>query len=544
MDSTAARINIKHFQLLTSWALMAFALPVWSLWCSVAAAAVGLALFWHASFSFPRPFWIAVWWFFAVQLVQIHWLASSEYMGLGIYAVYIGLALAIGVQFGWLTQLLHRSVSFLSILGASGFWIIMEWLRTLPLTGFTWNPIGLSLTATDYSMQFASIFGVYGLSFWVIFTNVLALRALQKKNSLGLWAVCACFPYCFGWMQLIYNEPDLVSQRPLYAALVQTDLKPEEKDYVEERSASYIIPLKQWENILSYFVNTKQSRFDLIVMPEGTVPWAINKMGYLYEDVLQVWISVFGSESVSALPPMQLPFARQSASGRWWVSNAFWAQGLANYYRSEIVIGLLSAERKQTYNSAYYFRPRSDFIARYDKQILVPLGEYVPLEKWQAFSGFVADRFGIGSSFQSGKEPKIFEGLFSLGISICSEEAYSDLIRRIRLLGAELFVNLSNDVWFPETTLPEQHYLHSKIRAAENGVCVLRACNKGVTGVIDCFGRELARLDKDSGVLVVQLPVATFSTPYVFWGDIPMLLFSFILTPLWLFVTFKKKKLL
>ena len=49
----------------------------------------------------------------------------------------------------------------------------MEWIRLFFLTGFPWNPIGLALTTNDYSVQIASFSGIYGLSFWIILTNII-----------------------------------------------------------------------------------------------------------------------------------------------------------------------------------------------------------------------------------------------------------------------------------------------------------------------------------------------------------------------------------
>jgi apolipoprotein N-acyltransferase len=119
-------------------------------------------------------------------------------------------------------------------------------------------------------------------------------------------------------------------------------------------------------------------------------------------------------------------------------------------------------------------------------------------------------------------EAKPFTGPIPTGVSICLEETYSHLIRELRLNGARLFVNISNDVWFPRSRLPEHHFQHGRIRAAENGVCLLRSCNTGITGAVDCCGRVVEVLpssEEKVSVLHLNLPLRCFNTLYTWWGD-------------------------
>lgn len=93
-------------------------------------------------------------------------------------------------------------------------------------------------------------------------------------------------------------------------------------------------------------------------------------------------------------------------------------------------------------------------------------------------------------------------------------------------MGAELFINVTNDNYYPFSRLPEQHFSHARVRAVENGVYLLRACNTGVTAAVDQFGRVVARLGdgrKESemlqGVLTVAIPQESHKTLYMLWGD-------------------------
>src|SRR3990167_5200265 len=137
--------------------------------------------------------------------------------------------------------------------------------------------------------------------------------------------------------------------------------------------------------------------------------------------------------------------------------------------------------------------------------------------------------FGVYSSFDPGKESKIFHSHVPIGISICLEETFGHLIRRCRLLGAELFVNITNDVWFPHSKLPEQHFHHGRVRSVENGVPILRSCNTGITGAIDCFGRVVKVLPKSETqvyAMHLTLPMQSYRTLYSLWGDAGILTIS------------------
>ena len=211
------------------------------------------------------------------------------------------------------------------------------------------------------------------------------------------------------------------------------------------------------------------------------------------------------------------------------VTNAYIAQAMANHYKADVISGFDDRDGDRKYNAAFHFRPMEQAPERYEKRILVPVGEYVPFPNIRWLALFLSEQFGIGDSFDAGTDAKVFTSSLPIGVSICLEETYSSLIRDLRLKGARLFVNITNDVWFPRSRLPVQHFQHGRIRAAENGVYLLRACNTGVTGGIDCFGRAIATLapsESERGVLYLTFPLKSFQTLYTWWGDGAILILS------------------
>jgi apolipoprotein N-acyltransferase len=506
-------------KIILSFFIAAFGIPSLSGFLSMAAAAGGYALFWSSAVSLKKnKFWVSVVWFAGVQAVQLNWMISMQYMGPGILLVYLFVIFGLGIQFGFLTHFLRLPLTWRQIFGLSGFWVLMEWVRVFFLSGFLWNPIGLALAANGYSIQMASLFGVYGLCFWLIFTNL----ALLKRSK--CWLLLALLPYGYGIVHQYILKGSISAGKELSVALVQTALLPEQRDFFRGKPDEYIHPLMQWDLILSHLEKTGKERFDLIVLSEGAIPNGPWGCIYPYDAAVAIWQLHFGKESMVDFPPNAPPFV---AGKR--VSNAFWIQALSNHFYAEVVAGLEDREAGRVYNAAFHFCPQKTGFDRYQKQILIPMGEYIPFNQWKWLVDLSAETFEIKDTFSPGTESKIFEGAVPMGVFICLEETYGQLIRDIRRKGATLFLNLTNDVWFPETRLPWHHFDHGRLRSVENGVCLLRATNTGVTAAVDCFGETLALFppsEKEAGALVVNFANHSYCTLYTFFGDVPILVFS------------------
>ena len=466
---------------------------------------------------------IAFTWFALVQAAQLSWLATPALVGVGIIFVYFLFVVLIGAQFAFLSWMIAKERLTLTRAAAlAGLWVLLEWSRLFICTGFTWNPVGLALASLTLPMQAASLFGIYGLSFWVIFTNLAALRAvmLRTRRAVVTWGVLAALPFVYGALQ--QNLLKEKNPQTFAAVLVQTDLLPGEKEPYYGTKDRFVPPLEQWSRILAFIEEAAIEKPDLIVLPEASVPFSAHRPIYPIVEVSRFWRSQFGEESLSDFPQERI---------QKYVGNAFLFQALANHYGSEVIAGLDDRDpvTYESFNAAFHFLPQEKKVFRYEKRVLLPIGEYIPFRGWHFFEKLIADTFDIENSFAPGKEAKLFLGKVPMGISICYEETFANLIRETKGLGAELFVNITNDGWYPESRLPEQHFAHGIIRAVENGTPLLRACNTGITAGIDCFGNVIAVYPEvGAGALFVKIPLSTFPTLYTFWGDSGILFLSLI----------------
>jgi apolipoprotein N-acyltransferase len=141
-------------------------------------------------------------------------------------------------------------------------------------------------------------------------------------------------------------------------------------------------------------------------------------------------------------------------------------------------------------NSAVLLSHEGTELGRYDQINLVPFGEYVPA----AFS-WVNRVTHESGDFVPGTQVKVLDaGQDRLGVFICYESAFPELVRQFTARGANLLVNLTNDGYFGHSEARLQHLEIARMRAVENGRFLIRATNDGYSVVIDPAGRIIQTL--------------------------------------------------
>src|SRR5207249_1081421 len=124
--------------------------------------------------------------------------------------------------------------------------------------------------------------------------------------------------------------------------------------------------------------------------------------------------------------------------------------------------------------------------------------------------------------FSAGSGPGILKSFVPLGVSICHEILFPDVVGRAVLAGAELLINVSNDGWLDggHGIASRQHFGMVAFRAVETRRYLVRAATTGVSGVIDPYGRVVDSLGSgESGVVTAAVAGCRTITPYVRLGD-------------------------
>jgi apolipoprotein N-acyltransferase len=202
--------------------------------------------------------------------------------------------------------------------------------------------------------------------------------------------------------------------------------------------------------------------------------------------------------------------------------------GVPALFGSVLVRDVSDAREYVLFNSALLTDRGGKVVGRFDKQLLLAFGEYLPfgetfpiLYEWSPHTG----HFQAGSSF---KPLKL--GDHEIAVVICYEDVLPSFVNRVMSEGEpELIANLTNDAWFGDSTEPWIHLALAKLRAVEHRKFFVRSTNSGVSAFMDPVGRVM----KHTAPFEQQSERETLrwlkgKTLYTFWGDGPWWLASLL----------------
>lgn len=367
-----------------------------------------------------------------------------------------------------------------AILLAPFVWVATEMLRGFPFD-FRWEPIGTVLVNNIPVSRLATVTGVYGLSFEILAVNVAFTAAWLMRGRRRTVLLVSCIA---GVAMLeagnVIQPPKLPANGT--ARLVQADIP--------------ILTGQQWTQ--AYFDQTMKELADLSVPQPGQTDPTQPPVDLI------VW------------PESPAPFFITDARFRSAVSD------VARRAHASVVVGSLGLptppQGNELYNSAAIIAPDGTWGARYDKIHLVPFGEYVPFQQLLGFANSLTHEVG---DFIPGKKRIVLRaGDLAAGVFICYESAFPDEIRQFAANGGQVFVNISDDAWYGDTSAPWQTLQQTRMRAIENRRWILRSTNSGITAVIDPFGRVLDTAARNQRTFLdVPYSVEPRTTFYTRHGD-------------------------
>ena len=385
-----------------------------------------------------------------------------------------------------------------AFIAAPVVWVATELGRTHLFTGFPWVLLGYSQTTVLPIAQFASVFGVYGVSMLVASVSAAAVatvygdagrargghdrRASDARGFLRIGplhvAVVAVIAVAVWGAQRAGASELTRTGDPIRVGMIQGNVS------LGERSNPARVPII-FDNYLRMTRQAIGEGAEFVIWPESATPFVFEN-----DPVSAARIRTLAQQ---AKVPILLGSDQVTPAGR----------GIPTRY----------------YNSAFLVRPDGTTGGAYRKMHLVPFGEYVPAKHIFFFAAPLVEAV---SDFSAGEEATLLPiDHHKISTAICYEVVYPDLVRQFVAGGSELLTTITNDAWFGETSAPYQHFEQAAMRAIEEGRYLVRAANTGISGIVDPYGRVLEETAIfQPAVLVGQVRFLQASTFYARHGDV------------------------
>lgn len=169
-------------------------------------------------------------------------------------------------------------------------------------------------------------------------------------------------------------------------------------------------------------------------------------------------------------------------------------------------------------NSLLTFTGVGEVYSRYDKEKLVPLGEYIPFEN---ILGDIINRLSPVPARQiPGKSNQIVKTPFgNATVGICYGSAFAEQFRNQTATGGEFILTASNNDPY-SAAMQFQHHAQDIMRAIENDRWAARATNTGYSAFVNPHGKTLWISEHDTYETHAEtIYRKQTQTLYVRWGD-------------------------
>lgn len=379
-----------------------------------------------------------------------------------------------------------------------------EMIRGTLFGGFPWNLPGTTWAPGGSLSQVASLGGVYWLTLMTLFVAAAPSALVDTRDAKGVLGrafpvimAVALVGFSWAWGSQRLSNDTIMTERSILLMDAGVPQREKFKDLGEPVIARYIDLLR----------NVPSEDGDILIWPEGALPYGLLPNPYLPDNNALELVSAFlGRRALIA--------------------------GSARFTNDE-------GERRD-YNSLVMFTAganTTELAALYDKHRLVPFGE-LPATKIIPFGDSLAGILPSAiqriatNGFQPGAEPTV---LLPQSVAppfiplICYEGLFPEMVRKAQPQrdAAEWIVVISNDAWFGGGLGPAQHYAQNRYRAIESGLPMARVATRGMTAMVDGYGREIARGNPAPGdpagwrssVVRTGLPAKLAITPFQRFGD-------------------------
>ncbi len=453
----------------------------------------------HRGFLFGCAFYsLSIYWIFVAMRTYGEVPAWGSALGLALavmiesFFVALAASLAVGVAG-------RRTTRFVFAFPLA--WVAQDFARNfIPFGGFSWSQVAYTQRSFLTLLQILDLTGVYGVTLLLGLSNALVgeiwlwlrrRRGFPKRTS-AVFAVLLIASLGYGLLRIGQIRRDAGTREKLRVVMVQGNI-PQDEKWQEEKIEEIIVRHLQ--------LSAEAARLapHLIVWPEAAYP-AVLPPELVRVDLLDLPVPLLmGVVTYEGVIPEAWPPQPKDPSFA-------------------------------LHNSAVVIEPGGYIADRYDKNHLVPMGEYVPLQKLLFFLDKIVP---AASSFTPGRELNLMRvgarfprpggetPPLQFGVTICYEDLFPEISRSFTRRGADFLVNLTNDGWYEYSSAVFQHFDFSRYRAIENRRSMVRATNTGVTGFFGSTGEVLAEMPPfEEGIVGAEIPLGGVMSLYTRFGDL------------------------
>jgi apolipoprotein N-acyltransferase len=419
----------------------------------------------------------------AVSWVHVlgSWIAALLIIFMSLFFGLLGLTLTLVGRLRWWP------------IAAACCWVLIEYAYSrIPFGGFGWARI--AYTAVDTPLAgFFPIIGVVGVSFVVALIGqliawaILALRRPTPGRLARRGRVLIAVGLVVGLgllgsaLRLFQVEPAVTSAGSVRVGIVQGNIPGRGIEAMGRARSVTNNHLSETIHLMTKVRLGQEPEPDFLLWPENSTD----------------------------IDPTVDPVTRQTV------------QAAAEVAGRPILVGAVMQgpgfDERQT--AALWWDPDRGILARYDKQNLVPFGEWIPFRAQLLPVIPLLER--VGAQSVPGSLPGVLDVTatgqpIKIGDVICFELAYDDTIYRSLIGGAQVMMVQSNNATYGGTGQIEQQFAITRARAMESRREIAVATTNSVSGFITRDGAVAIRTQEFTAQsMVVEMPLRNALTPAI-----------------------------
>ena len=309
---------------------------------------------------------------------------------------------------------------------------ITEYIISVIFYGFPWFTFSLIISSNEYLLFSLKSFGTLISSYLIIQIFCLPFIFITKvnlKKEMRYFSLFIVLPIIILLILNVNFKNNNLKTKTIDLEIFQLNFKNNDKSLVPEKKLNIIIN------------NIQKSTADLLIFGENNFPYLLDNLNLkILKDSLKE--------------------------------------------NQVLIIGATRFENNKYYNSLISITKSK--VNYFDKKILVPFGEFLPLRDSLNFLESIVGP----NNFSNGNEKRLINlpNNISFIPVICYEIVfYWKLLNKLNH-NSNFIINITNDFWFGKYIGPYQHFYLTKIRAAEFNKPIIRVSNNGISAVINNKG--------------------------------------------------------